>query len=73
MIRVRMQKLAEVTKGSLPFRVAIIGAKAEKPVAAVYPIMFEEPRLSGGTLNSAIKKPTFCQAPILPTKKLFAK
>ena len=50
----------------------MMGAKADKPVAAVYPIMFVEPRLSGGTLFSAIRNPTFYQAPILPTKMLFA-
>ena len=71
-MKVRMQKRAEVTRGSWPPRVAMKGAKAEKPVAAVYPIMFVEPRLSGGTLYSAIRKPTFYQAPMLPTKILFA-
>ena len=50
----------------------MMGAKADKPVAAVYPIMFVEPRLSGGTLFSAIRNPTFYHAPILPTKMLFA-
>ena len=44
-MKVRMQKQAEEIKGRLPFRVAIIGAKAEKPVAAVYPIILVEPRL----------------------------
>ena len=71
-MKVRMQKRAEMMRGFQPLRVAMVGAKAEKPVAAVYPIMFVEPRLSGGTLFSAIRNPTFYQAPILPTKMLFA-